>query len=104
MRFLCGAGALPKALPLLSLAAGPHPRRELTLMPRFGFTCPQLGMAAGAPLRDLLPYPTPTQIERGQLDAHPIADQQADEIAVQPVCDVSSHLRSLVELHAIERA
>src|ERR1700674_4447766 len=29
-------------------AAGPHPRRELTLMPRFGFTCPQLGMAAGA--------------------------------------------------------
>src|SRR6202521_2695558 len=29
-------------------AAGPHPRRELTLMPRFGFTCPQPGMAAGA--------------------------------------------------------
>ena len=34
-----------------ALAAGPHPRRELTLMPRFGFSCPQLGMAAGAPLR-----------------------------------------------------
>ena len=31
-----------------ALAAGPHPRRELTLMPRFGFKCPQLGMAAGA--------------------------------------------------------
>ncbi len=30
------------------LAAGPHPRRELTLMPRLGFTCPRLGMAAGA--------------------------------------------------------
>jgi hypothetical protein len=34
-----------------ALAARPHPRRELTLMPRFGFSCPQLGMAAGAPLR-----------------------------------------------------
>src|SRR5438552_18403534 len=32
-----------------SLAAGPHPRRELTPMPRFGFAWPQLGMAAGAP-------------------------------------------------------
>src|SRR5882762_581831 len=31
-----------------SLAPGPHPRRELTLMPRFGFTSPRLGMAAGA--------------------------------------------------------
>src|SRR6267143_404220 len=30
------------------LAAGPHPRRELTLMPRLGFPCPRLGMAAGA--------------------------------------------------------
>jgi len=30
------------------MAAGPHPRRELTLMPRFGFAWPQLGMAAGA--------------------------------------------------------
>src|SRR5438046_4215015 len=26
-----------------SLAAGPHPRRELTLMPRFGCTTPRLG-------------------------------------------------------------
>src|SRR6266852_3328306 len=51
-----------------------------------------------------LHYPTPTQIERGQLHAHSIADQQADEIAVQPICDVRSHLRSPVELHAIERA
>src|SRR5207247_6520517 len=33
---------------LLSLAPGPHPRRELTLMPRLGFPCPRLGMAAGA--------------------------------------------------------
>src|SRR5436190_12225592 len=45
---------------LFPMAAGPHPgpharqprvgarpRRELTLMPRFGFPCPQLGMAAG---------------------------------------------------------
>src|SRR6267143_137124 len=30
------------------LAAGPHPRRELTLMPRLGFPRPRLGMAAGA--------------------------------------------------------
>src|SRR5436190_11667670 len=33
---------------LLQLAAGPHPRRELTLMPRLGFPCPRLGMTAGA--------------------------------------------------------
>src|SRR2546428_490875 len=31
-----------------SLAPGPHPRRELTLMPRLGFARPRLGMAAGA--------------------------------------------------------
>ena len=30
------------------VALGPHPQRELTPMPRFGFTWPQLGMAAGA--------------------------------------------------------
>src|SRR5688572_8484843 len=30
------------------MALGPHPQRELTLMPRFGFAWPQLGMAAGA--------------------------------------------------------
>src|ERR1700687_6057500 len=42
--------ALPWRFParIIALAAGPHPRRERTLMPRFGFTCPQLGMAAGA--------------------------------------------------------
>src|SRR5712672_3289511 len=34
-----------------SLAPGPHPRRVLTPMPRFGFARPQLGMAAGAPSR-----------------------------------------------------
>ena len=28
---------------------GPHPQRELTLMPRLGFACPRLGIAAGAP-------------------------------------------------------
>jgi len=26
-----------------SLALGPHPQRELTLMPRLGFPCPRLG-------------------------------------------------------------
>src|SRR5437867_9440990 len=31
-----------------SLALGPHPQRELTLMPRLGFPCPRFGMAAGA--------------------------------------------------------
>jgi hypothetical protein len=31
-----------------SLALGPHPQRELTLMPRSGFAWPSLGMAAGA--------------------------------------------------------
>src|SRR5207247_8339697 len=31
-----------------SLAAGPHPRRELTLTPRLGSACPRLGVAAGA--------------------------------------------------------
>src|SRR3989475_12953713 len=30
------------------LALGPHPQRELTLMPRLGLTRPRLGMAAGA--------------------------------------------------------
>src|SRR3989475_8412170 len=30
------------------LALGPHPQRELTQMPRLGFACPRLGMAAGA--------------------------------------------------------
>src|SRR5262245_17947945 len=49
------------------LAAGPHPRRELTPMPRLGFSCPRRGMAAGAdlsllaarphPRRELMPMP-----------------------------------------------
>jgi hypothetical protein len=47
------AFALRPHLPYLTfifpLAPGPHPRRELTLMPRLGFPCPRLGMAAGAP-------------------------------------------------------
>src|SRR6185503_4830913 len=30
------------------LAAGPHPRRELSLTPRLGFAWPRLGVAAGA--------------------------------------------------------
>src|SRR5262245_18831892 len=30
------------------MAPGPHPRRELTLMPRLGSPYPRLGMAAGA--------------------------------------------------------
>ena len=33
----------------LCLAAGPHPRRELTLTPSLGFPCPHSGVAAGAP-------------------------------------------------------
>ena len=33
---------------LFLLAMGPHPHRELTLMPRLGSPCPRLGMAAGA--------------------------------------------------------
>src|SRR5258706_13699173 len=33
---------------LTCTGCGAHPRRELTLMPRFGFTRAQLGMAAGA--------------------------------------------------------
>jgi hypothetical protein len=32
-----------------SVAAGLHPRRETSLMPRLGFPGPRLGMAAGAP-------------------------------------------------------
>src|SRR5438034_1250727 len=36
------------APPSISIAPGPHPRRELTLMPRLGFPCPRLGMAADA--------------------------------------------------------
>ncbi len=39
------------------LAAGPHPRRELTLTPRLGSTCPRLGVAAGAFPLALGPYP-----------------------------------------------
>src|SRR5207247_1305302 len=35
---------------LFTLAAGIHPQRELTLMPRLGFACPRLGIAAGAPI------------------------------------------------------
>ena len=37
------------------MALGPHPQRELTLMPRLGFTWPRLGMAAGAPYLPYLP-------------------------------------------------
>ena len=32
----------------LLLALGPHPQRELTLMPRLGVAWPRFGMAAGA--------------------------------------------------------
>src|ERR1700676_1845034 len=42
---------------MLSLAPGPHPRRDLTLIPRLGFACPRLGMAAGA--LSLAPGPHP---------------------------------------------
>src|SRR3989442_10260021 len=40
-----------------SLAAGPHPRRALSLTPRLGFARPRLGIAAGAavPIRRLPP-------------------------------------------------
>jgi len=40
---------------LFSLALGPHPQRELTLMPRLGFSWPRLGIAAGAPFLPLPP-------------------------------------------------
>src|SRR5207245_127840 len=40
-----------------SLAPGPHPRRDLTLIPRLGFAGPRLGMAAGA--SSLAPGPHP---------------------------------------------
>jgi hypothetical protein len=33
---------------MISLAAGPHPRRELTLMLALGFPWPRARMAAGA--------------------------------------------------------
>src|SRR5207247_216972 len=51
-----------------SLAAGPHPRRELTLMPRLGFPCPRLGMAAGAPFFTGVGAPRPP---RTDADASP---------------------------------
>jgi len=38
---------------MTSLAPGPHPRRDLTLIPRLGFAGPRLGMAAGARQRYL---------------------------------------------------
>src|SRR5438093_6243591 len=41
-----GAKAAPRAFHFLILAGPLYPRRELTPMPRFGFPCPQLGMAA----------------------------------------------------------
>src|SRR6266508_4210216 len=41
-----------------SLALGPHPQRELTPMPRLGFACPRLGMAAGASTLHLAWGPT----------------------------------------------
>ena len=40
----------PMSVISLTLRAGPHPRRELTPMPRLGSACPRLGMAAGANL------------------------------------------------------
>ena len=49
---------------ITSLALGPHPQRELTLMPRLGDAWPRLGIAAGAfvalgphPQRELTPMP-----------------------------------------------
>jgi len=38
----------------ISLAAGPHPRRELTPIPSLGFTCSRSVMAAR---RSYLPHP-----------------------------------------------
>ena len=40
-----GIGSEPSSC---SLAPGPHPRRELTPMPRLGFARPRVGMAAGS--------------------------------------------------------
>src|SRR5436189_4342852 len=66
---------LPIQPNFLSLALGPHPQRELTLMPRLGSAWPRLSMAAGA-LEDIPPasdgfvsQPAPqcNCIDRGQL-------------------------------------
>jgi hypothetical protein len=49
--------ALPSLLPVFpSLALGPHPHRELTLMLRLGSACPRLSIAAGAPFLPFLPF------------------------------------------------
>src|SRR5687767_3641014 len=42
------SGGMLKEINFSSLALGPHPQRELTLMPRSGVAWPSLGMAAGA--------------------------------------------------------
>jgi hypothetical protein len=57
LTFLPVQPLLPFLPDFFSMALGPHPQRELSLMPRFGFACPQLGMAAGAPD---LPYNKPS--------------------------------------------
>src|SRR5215207_3479978 len=53
---------------------GPTPRRELTPMPRLGFACPRLGMAAGAGAYSFgTPIPEPPAP-----DSLPNAEQTAD--------------------------
>ena len=75
---LCVAAALPRHgrdVHLFPLAAGPHPRRELTLTPSRGFACPRLGVAAGAPARAAGPHRlTPATPRRRPRPTRPDAD------------------------------
>ena len=48
-----------------ALAAGPHPRRELTLTPSLGFPCPHSGVAAGADFFSLAAGPQPPLVAVG---------------------------------------
>src|SRR4249919_1741546 len=43
-------------------------------------------------------------VHRRQLQLHPVADNHAHEIAIDPIGHVRDHLRSLVQPHAVEAA
>src|SRR5437868_4165746 len=48
--------------------------------------------------------PSAPAVDRRQLQAHPIADQQPHEIAIHPIRDVRRHQPARLELHPIEAA
>ena len=48
--------------------------------------------------------PAAAAIDRRQLDPHPIADQDPDEIPIHAVRDVRRHLRTARELHRVKGA